>query len=100
MAYTIAAVSSSKRAELDAVLKDDQIARQSHKIRDAAAIGGPSGEIYVQIDGAAEVVQRAQEMLGQIGTVLPAADREKVHAQFVSEDDAASAGMGLFFTEE
>lgn len=100
MAYTIYSVPSSKRAELDEILKEDQIARQSHKIRDAGALGGPSGEIYVQIDGSAEIVQRAAEMLGKIGRAPSNEEKERLRAQFVSEDDAASAGMGLFFTEE
>ncbi|MEM0128717.1 MAG: hypothetical protein QXG65_00915 [Thermoplasmata archaeon] len=99
MAHTIALVPNERRAALDEILRDDRIARQSLKVRDAASLGGPAGATYVQVEGAADVVQQAASRLATIGTVLPEADRERVHAQFVAEDEAASAGMGLFFTE-
>ncbi len=100
MAHTVAEVPNAKRTELDEILKDDKIARQSLKIRDAGAMGGPAGALYVQIEGAEDVVRAAEPRLAAIGKILPPADREKLHAQFVAEDEAASAGMGLFFTEE
>ncbi len=99
MTYTIFSVPSGKRAELDEVLKEDRVARQSQKVRDAQVLGGPSGELYVLVEGAADAVALADERLSKIGTRLSAADREKLKAQFQAEDEAASAGMGLFFTE-
>lgn len=99
MAYTICSVPSAKRVELDEVLKEDRIARQSQKVRDAQVLGGPAGELYVLIEGAADVVSMAEKRLAMIGRALPPAEREKLKAQFEAEDEAASAGMGLFFTE-
>lgn len=99
MAYTIFSVPNSKRSELDEVLKEDRIARQSQKLRDAQVMGGPSGELYVLIDGAADAITLAEERLAKIGTRPSAAERDKLKAQFEAEDEAASAGMGLFFTE-
>jgi len=100
MAWTIFSVPSSKRAELDAALKDDLVSRQSHTLRDAAAMGGPSDQTYILIDGSTDGVARANELLGKVGTVLPAAEGATVHQRFRDDEDAASAGMGLFFTEE
>jgi len=100
MAWTLFSVLVTKRAELDAVLKDDQVSRQSQKVRDTSAMGGPSGATYVLIEGAPEAVRRAEELLAPIGTRLPSADAEPLYRRFKDEEDAASAGMGLFFTEE
>lgn len=100
MAWIIFSVPSAKRTELDAVLKDDLISRQSQKVREAAALGGPSDAVYVLIEGAADAVHRAGELLGPVGTRLPMADADGLYRQFKDEEDAASAGMGLFFTEE
>lgn len=100
MTWTLFSVPSTKRPELDAVLKDDRVSRQSQKVRDAAAMGGPSGATYVLIEGAAEAVHRAEELLAPIGMRLPTADAESLYRRFKDEDDSASAGMGLFFTEE
>ncbi len=99
MAWTIFAVPSAKRAELDAVLKDDTISRQSQKVREAGAMGGPSDATYVLIEGGADAVRHADELLAKVGTKLPAADAEGLYRRFKDEEEAASAGMGLFFTE-
>lgn len=99
MAYTIYSVPNTKRAELDTVLKEDRVARQSQKVRDAQVLGGPSGQLYVLVEGAPDVVTLADDLLAKIGTRLPPTDRDRLKAQFEAEDEAASAGMGLFFTE-
>lgn len=99
MAWTLYEVPSEKRGELDTALKDDLVSRQSQKLREAAAVGGPAGRLYVLIEGSPEGVARAEAVLAPVGTKLPAADGERLHRRFKEEDDAASAGMGLFFTE-
>jgi hypothetical protein len=100
MAWTLYSVPATKRTELDAALKDDRVSRQSLKVREASAMGGPSGATYVLIEGAADAVHRADELLTPIGTKLPAAEGEPLYRRFKDEEEAASAGMGLFFTEE
>ncbi len=99
MAWTLFTVPNSKRAELDAVLHDDQLSRQSQKVRDAKALGGPADRVYVLLEGAPDAVRRAEELLGPVGTRLPAADAEALYRKFKDEEESASAGMGLFFTE-
>jgi hypothetical protein len=100
MAWTIFTVPSSKRAELDGVLKDDAVSRQSQKVREASALGGPADSVYVLIEGSDGAVTHAGELLGKVGERLPAADAERLYRKFKDEEEAASAGMGLFFTEE
>jgi hypothetical protein len=99
MAWIIFEVPNDRRSKLDEVLRDDVIARQSHKLRDAATAGGRSGHLLVQIEGSTEAVAKAETMLKDIGTRLPPKDAEAVRARFQEEDEAASSGMGLFFTE-
>jgi hypothetical protein len=99
MAWTLYSVPSSKRSELDAVLKDDVLSRQSQKIRDAKAVGGPADATYVLLEGSADAMKRADELLGPVGSKLPSADAERLYERFKEEEESASAGMGLFFTE-
>lgn len=99
MAWVLFRIPSTKRTELDAALKDDKVSRQSQKIRDAASFGGPAGELYVLVDGASEAVAHAETLLAPIGTKLPPAEGEALYRRLREEDDAASSGMGLFFTE-
>lgn len=100
MAWTLFSVPTTKRAELDAVLKDDLLSRQSQKLREAAAVGGPSGAVYVLVEGATDAVRRADELLAAVGTKLSPSDAEPLYRRFKEEEEAASSGMGLFFTEE
>lgn len=100
MVWTIFSVPSEKRAELDGALKDDLVSRQSQKVRDAAAMGGPSGATYVLVEGTPDGVKKAEELLGKAGTKLPTADAEALYRRFKDEEEAASVGMGLFFTED
>ena len=99
MAWTLFAVANDRRADLDPALHDDLVSRQSQTVREAASLGGPAGSVYVLIEGSAEGVRRAEEVLGPVGTKLPTADADAVYRKFQEERDAASSGMGLFFTE-
>ena len=100
MAWRIYLVPSAKKTELDAALADDQVSRQSQKIRDAASAGGPAGELYVLLEGAEAALARADELLAPLGKKLPPTDADPLYRKFKDEDEAAAAGMGLFFTEE
>ena len=99
MAWTIFQVPNDRRAQLDEVLRDDVIARQSHKLRDAATLGGPAGHLFIEIDGSVEAVAKAEGLLKDVGTKLPAQEGEALRGRLQAEDEAASTGMGLFFTE-
>ncbi len=99
MAWILFEVPNDRRSKLDEALRDDVVARQSHKIRDAATLGGRSGHLYVQIEGTPEAVARAEMLLKEIGAPLPPNDAEALRARLQEEDEAASTGMGLLFTE-
>ena len=100
MSWILFSVPSAKRGELDAALKDDMLSRQSQKLRDAAALGGQADRMYVLIEGSPEAIKRAEEILGKIGDRLAPAEADPLFRKFKDEEEAASAGMGLFFTEE
>jgi hypothetical protein len=99
MAWTLFTILAAKKPELDAALTDDQVSRQSQKIRDAASLGGPSGTLYVLIEGAEDAVRHAEELLAKVGEKMPAAEGAALYQRLKDEDEAAAAGMGLFFTE-
>lgn len=100
MAWTLFSIPTARRPELDGVLKDDVISRQSQTVRDARPLGGPSDATYVLIEGSADAVRRAEELLAPLGSRLPVADGEAIYRKVKEEEESASAGMGLFFTEE
>ncbi|MGA7923443.1 MAG: hypothetical protein WCA77_05650, partial [Thermoplasmata archaeon] len=65
----------------------------------ATSVGGPSGETYVLIEGSDEGIRQAEKLLATVGTKVVAADAEPLYRRFKEEEDQASSGMGLFFTE-
>lgn len=99
MPWTLHAVASAKKAEVEAALRDDVVSRQSHKVRDAASAGGPSGQLYVLVEGSPEGVARAETLLKPLSEPLPVPERDALYKRFKEEEEAASTGMGLFFTE-
>jgi hypothetical protein len=100
MAWTIFSVPSTRRTELDSVLRDDLVSRQSQKVREAGALGGPADTLYVLVEGSGDAVRRAEELLAPVGARLPPTEADSLYRRFKDEEDAASQGIGLFFTEE
>ncbi|HTT16621.1 MAG TPA: hypothetical protein VMH49_04610 [Thermoplasmata archaeon] len=100
MAWAIFTVPSEHRSQLDAVLKDDLVSRQSQKVRDGPSVGAAAGTTVVLVEGSTESLQRAEGLLGSAGTKLAGEDAEKLYRRLKDEEESASAGMGLFFTEE
>ncbi|MHB8351966.1 MAG: hypothetical protein ACYDFT_04645 [Thermoplasmata archaeon] len=99
MAWTLFTVPTDRRTDLDTVLRDDLLSRQSQKVRDAATAGGRSGELYVLLEGSPEAMARAETLVGAVGKKMPASESEAVYRRLKDEEENASAGMGLFFTE-
>src|SRR5580658_4274085 len=62
MAWVLYSVPSTKKSEVEAALRDDIVSRQSHKVRDAASAGGPSGQLYILVEGSVEAVDRADAL--------------------------------------
>jgi len=100
MSWIILSVPSDRREALDAALKDDLVSRQSQKVRDGATLGTATGTTVVLLEGSPEAVQRLEGLLGTAGTRVSGADAERLYRRLKEEEEAASAGMGLFFTEE
>ena len=99
MSWTIFRVPTARTGDLDAALADDLVSRQSRKIRDAATLGGPSGELVVLIEGTPEGVARADAVLGPVGTRLTGAEAQELFDRLAEEDRASAAGMGMLFGE-
>ncbi len=97
MPWALYSVPTSKKAELDAALQDDVVSRQSQKVRAASALGGPVDRTLVLVEGSPDGVRRAETLLAPLGEKPSAEEATRLYAQFKDEEDAASAGMGLFF---
>ena len=95
--FKVFSVPPTKKAEKDAVLKDDAVSRQSIAERDADALGFPGLGTLILIEGDDKAVARAAQLFKGVAEELrpekAAAVRQKIRDQ---EDDVA-AGVGLIF---
>ncbi len=99
MAWALYSVASEHRGELDAALKDDLVSRQSQKLRDGPSVGAASGTTIVLLEGSEPALRRLGELLGTAGSRLSGDEAERLYRRLKDEEESASAGMGLFFTE-
>lgn len=95
--YRVFRLPASQANALDALLRDDLVARQSVVSRDARLLGLEGEGRLVLVEGSDAAVVRAEALLKDIATVLPASEAERAYTRFRSQDDDAASGMGLIF---
>jgi len=100
MSWMIFTVPAGHRDALDAALKDDLVSRQSQKVREGPSVGGAAGTTIVLVEGSAEALKRLEGLLAPVGARMAGDDAERLYRRLKDEEEAASAGMGLFFTED
>lgn len=100
MAWVIFSVPAAHRSVLDAALKDDLVSRQSQKVREGPSVDRAAGTTIVLVEGTVHAVERLGSLLGPAGSRLTGDDADRLYRRLKAEEESASAGMGLFFTEE
>lgn len=88
----------ARASQVDAILKDDLVSRQSIAVRDAKSLGIDGQGTIVLVEGAEAALARAEALLKDVGTTLQGAEAEGAYRRFRSQDDDAAAGMGLIFS--
>ena len=85
--------------DIDGVVRDDIISRQSITTRDAKSLGIDGPHFYVKIEGTPAAIQRAEELVKEqdIGTRLAEKDAKKIDDKIKKEEESANEGMGMIF---
>lgn len=88
-----------KPRDIDGVVRDDIISRQSITTRDAKSLGIDGSHFYVKIEGTPEAIKRAEELVKEqdIGTRLPQKDAKDIDEKIKKEEESANEGMGMIF---
>ena len=97
MPYAIFKIDNPR--DIDNVVRDDMISRQSITTRDAKSLGLKGNHFYVKIEGSSEAIQKAEEIVKEtdIGDRLPDKDAKKIDIKLKEEEETASEGMGMIF---
>jgi len=98
MSYIIFEVKTDDVGNINKLMKDDLVSRQSLLTRDASALGIDKDVSYVKIEGSDEGLQKATEMAEEFGfNKLGEKDAEEINEKIVAEEEEAADGMGMIF---
>ena len=79
------------------VYADDLVSRQTINFREARAMGFSKDGYYLEIDGSAEAIKKAKELIGSMGKETEKKEKEKVLKKIAEEEECAAQGFGSLF---
>ncbi len=97
MSYVIFKIENPR--DIDEILRDDLVSRQSITTRDAKSLGVKGSHFFLKIEGADEAIHRAEEMIKEkgVGKPLTKKDATSIDKKIKKEEESASEGMGMIF---
>jgi hypothetical protein len=97
MPYAIFKIENPR--DIDTLVRDDMISRQSITTRDAKALGMKESHFYVKIEGTQEALEKATDIVkeNEIGECLSDKDAKKIDTKLKKEEESASEGIGMIF---
>jgi hypothetical protein len=98
MSYIIFEVKTDDVGNINKLMKDDLVSRQSLLTRDASALGMDKDVSYLKIEGSEEGLKKATELADEFGfTKLSEKDAEEINEKILAEEEEAADGMGMIF---
>ena len=98
MTYVIFEVKSEDAGNINKLIKDDLVSRQSIFLRDSNSLDIKGNFSYVKIDGSKEGIKRAVELAKELKLKKIAEKKAKVINKKIEEqEDSAATGMGMIF---
>lgn len=95
MVYRVFEVRREDADRLEAVLRRDDVSRQSAVVKEARALGLERDTLFLHLEGDEEVLEAAAEVLASFARETPLA--EQVHRRLRWEEAAAARGLGSVF---
>jgi hypothetical protein len=96
MAHRVLEVPSAKRGDLDQLLAEDAVSRQSITVKDAKAFDLARAGVILILEGDEKVLEHAEARVKAMGGAVPP-EAAAVYARFREESDEAAGGMGFVF---
>jgi hypothetical protein len=98
MTYVIFEVKKEETGNINTIIKDDQVSRQSITTRDANSLDIKGEATYLKIEGNEDVLKKAEEMAKELGIKkLKVKEAKEINEKIESQDDSAASGMGMIF---
>ena len=98
MSYIIFEVKTEDVKNINNVVKDDLVSRQSILTRDASALGIDKDVSYLKIEGSEEGIKKATDLAEEYDfKKLSEKDAEEINQKIIAEEEEAADGMGMIF---
>ncbi|MBS3748378.1 MAG: hypothetical protein KGY67_01605 [Candidatus Thermoplasmatota archaeon] len=98
MSYIIFEVKTDDVGNINKLMKDDLVSRQSLLTRDASALDIDKDVSYLKIEGSEEGLEKATDLAEDFGfTKLSEEDAEEINKKILAEEEEAADGMGMIF---
>lgn len=98
MAYIVFAVKSENVGEIDKMIKDDLVSRQSILTRDSSSLDIKEDVFYILIEGSKEGLNKAQELAKDLKfKKLDKKKAEEINKKIKEQEDSAATGIGMIF---
>ena len=98
MTYIIFEVKSENLGDINKLIKDDLVSRQSILTRDSSSLDLKGDLSYVKIEGSDNGLKRAEEIAKELG--MKKLDEKKandINKKIEEQEDSAASGMGMIF---
>ena len=98
MTYIIFEVKSENVGEIDKMIRDDLVSRQSILTRDSSSLDIKENAFYVKIEGSKEGLKKAEELAKELEfKKLGKKKAEEINKKIEEQEDSAASGMGMIF---
>ena len=98
MTYIIFEVKSENVGEIDKMIRDDLVSRQSILTRDSSSLDIKENVFYVKIEGSEEGLKKAKELAKELKfKKLGKKKAEEINKKIEEQEDSAASGMGMIF---
>jgi len=96
--YVIFEVKSENVGEIDKMIRDDLVSRQSILTRDSSSLDIKENVFYVKIEGSEEGLKKAKELAKELEfKKLSKKKAEGINKKIEEQEDSAASGMGMIF---
>jgi ABC-type uncharacterized transport system ATPase component len=96
--YIIFEVKSENVGEIDKMIRDDLVSRQSILTRDSSSLDIKENVFYVKIEGSEEGLKKAKELAKELEfKKLGKKKAEEINKKIEEQEDSAASGMGMIF---
>ena len=98
MSYVIFEVKTDDIGNINKVVKDDLVSRQSIITRDASALGIKKDVSFLKIEGSDDGLKKATELADEFGfKKLTEKEAKEINDKILAEEEEAADGMGMIF---